>query len=268
MLRRKIGIIGCGNMGEALVRGLSHIVPRGFLAINDIDKARRDKARSKYKVRRAEDNGSLVESSDIIILAVKPKDVDDVLKNIRKFLSSDKVLISIAAGITTGYIGRLIGKKLPVIRAMPNMPAAIGEAISSISAGRFAKRNDVKIARDIFASVGDVVEVDEDLVDAVTAVSGSGPAYFFYLIESLLEAALELGLDEKTANSLILKTALGSAKMSDLLKEAASDLRTKVTSKGGTTEAAFKVFESKNFKEIIKEAVKAACKRSKELSKN
>lgn len=268
MLRKKIGIIGCGNMGEALVKGLCRIAPKGFLAINDIDKTRRDSILSRYKVRAAKDNNSLVESSEVVILAVKPKDVEKVLTGVRAVLSSDKVLISIAAGVTTEYIGRLIGKGLPVIRVMPNMPAAIGEAISSISAGRFAKRNDMKAARDIFASVGDVVEVKEGLVDAVTAISGSGPAYFFYLIESLLEAALGLGLDEKTAESLIIKTALGSAKILDVLKEAASDLRARVTSKGGTTEAAFKVLESKNFKAIVKEAVKAACKRSEELSKN
>jgi len=199
---------------------------------------------------------------------VKPKDFDKVLKDeICCSVSKDKLLISIAAGITTKYIESVVGKDIHVIRVMPNMAALVGEAISSISAGSSVSGEDMKLAKDIFSTIGDVVEVDENLVDSVTAISGSGPAYFFYLIEALIEASKELGLDEEIAKSLVLKTAIGTSKLLEVLKEEPSRLRAKVTSKGGTTEAALKVFETKNFKDIVRDAVKQAYKRSKELSR-
>jgi pyrroline-5-carboxylate reductase len=268
MRDKKIGIIGCGNMGEAILSRLSNILRKSVsIMVSEFDAKRRDHIQSKYKVIVEVDNNEVVKFSDVIILAVKPKDLEAILKaEVCCGASKDKLLISIAAGITTKHIESIVGKDVPVIRVMPNMAAAIGESISSISAGRSVTPEHMKLAKEIFLTIGDVVEVDEGLADAVTAISGSGPAYFFYMIEALIEAGCAAGLKEDVAKKLVLKTALGSAKLLEILKEPPDILRSKVTSKGGTTEAAIKVFESKKFKCIVKDAVEAARARSKELS--
>lgn len=256
-------------MGEALLRGLSKVVEKSTsLMVSEFDAKRRDYIQSKYKVIVEIDNNKIVKFADVIILAIKPKDFEDLLKKeVCCGVSKNKLLISIAAGITTTFIEKIVGKDIPVIRVMPNMAAAIGESISSISPGSSVSADNMNLAKEIFSTIGDVVEIDEKKVDAVTAVSGSGPAYFFYLIESLIEAARASGLDENISKQLVLKTALGSVKLLEALKEEPALLRAKVTSKGGTTEAALKIFESKKIKNIVKAAVKAAQKRSKELSR-
>jgi pyrroline-5-carboxylate reductase len=270
MTGKKIGIIGCGNMGEALLRGLSTLVEKSTsLMVSEFDAKRREYIQSKYKVIVKTDNNEILKFADVIILAVKPKDFDDLLKKeVCCGITKNKLLISIAAGITTKYIEKIIGKDIPVVRVMPNIAAAIGESISSISAGSSATVEGMNLAKEIFSTIGDVVEVDEKKLDAVTAVSGSGPAYFFYMIESLVEAARASGLDEDISKLLVLKTALGSVKLLEILKEEPSVLRAKVASRGGTTEAALKIFESKKIKDIVKAAVRAAQKRSKELSRS
>lgn len=269
MIDKKIGIIGCGNMGEAIFRGLSQVMEKSTsLMVSEMDAARRGAIMEKYKIIVEIDNNYVVKYSDIIILAVKPKDIESVLtQEVCCGVSPNKLLISIAAGVTTKHIESVVGKDIPVIRVMPNMPAMIGEAVSSISAGSSASKEHMDSAREIFSMIGAVVEVDEKMADAVTAISGSGPAYFFYFIEALIGAARKLKLDRPTAEMLVIKTALGSVKLLDQLKEDPESLRHRVTSKGGTTEAALKVFNNKKFKEIVREAAAAACKRSKELSK-
>jgi len=268
MAGKKIGIIGCGNMGEAL---LSRLLKGGeksaSVMVSEFDTKRRGYIQSKYNVIAEADNKEIVKSADVIILAVKPKDFEKLLRDeICIGGSKDKLLISIAAGITTKYIEDIVGKDIPVIRVMPNMAAIIGESISSISSGSRVTPDNMKLAKEIFMAIGDVVEVDEKLIDSVTAISGSGPAYFFYMIEALIEAGCAEGLEEDIVKKLVLKTALGSAKLLEILKEDPSVMRAKVASRGGTTEAAIEVFESGKFKNIIKDAVKAAKARSKELS--
>lgn len=269
MTGKNIGIIGCGNMGEALLSRLSNVVEKSVsLMVSELDAARRSAIREKYKIIVEIDNNALVKYSDIIILAVKPQDLEAVLRQeVCCGVTDSKVLISIAAGVTTRHIESVVGKDVPVIRAMPNMPARIGEAVTAISAGTSASTADMKLAGEIFATIGDVVVVDEKLMDAVTAVSGSGPAYFFYFIEALAAAGERLGLDSKTALELAIKTATGSSKLLDTIKERPEELRKKVTSKGGTTEAALKVFEEKKLKKTVEDAVAAAAKRAAELSR-
>lgn len=269
MIDKKIGIIGCGNMGEAIFSRLARTIDKSTsLMVSEMDADRRSQIQDKYKIIVEIDNSYLVKYSDVVIIAVKPKDFDKILREeICCGISKDKLIISIAAGITTGYIESIVGKDVPVIRAMPNMPAVIGEAITSISPGTSASEENMKLAREIFSKIGDVIEVDEGLVDSITATSGSGPAYFFYFVEALIESAEGLGMDSKTARKVILKTVLGSAKLLDILKEEPSDLIKRVASKGGTTEAAIKVFEKKRLKNIIKDACREAQKRSKALSR-
>lgn len=269
MIDKKIGIIGCGNMGEAILGRLSNILEKSVsIMVSEFDAKRRDYIQSRYKIIVEIDNNEVVKFADVIILAVKPKDLEALLRGeVCCGASKDKLLISLAAGITTKYIESIVGEDVPVVRVMPNMAATIGESISSISAGRNVTTEAMKLAKEIFLTIGDVVEVDEKLVDAVTAISGSGPAYFFYMIEALIEAGCAAGLEEDVAKKLVLKTALGSAKLLESLKEDPAVLRSRVTSKGGTTEAAIEIFESKKFKNIIRDAVSAARMRSKELQK-
>lgn len=256
-------------MGEAILKGLSRIVEKSTkLMVSEVNLERRDYIQTTYKIIVAPDNRYLFKYSDAVIMAVKPQDVDALLAGeICCDLSAKKLLISIAAGITTKHIESIVGKEVPVIRVMPNMPATIGQGISGIAAGTAARPADMDLAREIFAAVGETVEVREELMDAVTAISGSGPAYFFYLCELLIESAKALGLDAAMARRLVMKTALGSVNLIEASREDPAQARKRVASKGGTTEAAFKVFEAHRLAAIIAEATEAACKRSQELSK-
>lgn len=269
MTKKKIGIIGCGNMGEAIIKGLRRLHWRSdYVAASETDAARRERIRKTHKLSVSADNKFLVMDSDVIILAVKPRDIEGVLRDVACCgVLGGKLVISIAAGVSTGYIENILGKGVAVVRAMPNLPATVAEAMTCISAGRWAASSHVATAREIFSAVGGVVEMKEILMDAATAVSGSGPAYFFYLMETMIEAARELGMSKKTATDLVVRTAVGSAKLVQELAEDPLALRMKVTSKGGTTEAAFRAIEAKKIKDGLKGAIKKAYARSKELSK-
>lgn len=263
----KIGIIGCGNMGQALLAG---IIAKGFIARRNIlvsDKARKRLkfARLKLKINIATSNSELIKRCRVIILAVKPQDADAVLRDIA-WPSEKKLLISICAGISTQKLERRLGK-VAVVRLMPNIPALISQGISAISSGKYATAKDKKLAKSIFSCIGEVVEVKEELMNAVTAISGSGPAYFFYLAERLMEAAKGLGISSQVAQKLVLKTALGTAMLMSQSQQTSRALRKRVSSKGGTTEAAFKVFREKGLDKILALAFKAAAKRSNQLSK-
>ena len=266
---RKIGIIGCGNMGEAILSRLIDTLEKSkMLMVSESNSERRDYIRKKYRMIVEIDNNLVVKNSDVIIIAVKPKDFEDLLKSeIAIGASEKKLVISIAAGVTTRHIESVIGSDVPVIRVMPNMPAVIGEAVCAMCRGSVVGEKHMAVAKEIFSRIGDVVEVEERLMDAVTAVSGSGPAYFFYLMESMIEAGMALGLDDKTARELVVKTAFGSSKLIMESKADPKDMRDRVTSKGGTTEAAFKVFKSKKIDGIIRTALKKAAQRSKKLSR-
>ena len=265
---KKIGIIGGGNMGEAIFSGLARVMEKSTaLMMSELDAARREALQARHKIIVEIDNNYLVKYCDVIVLAVKPQDLDTVLtREVCCGVAPEKLLISVAAGVTTAHIEKIVGAAIPVIRAMPNMAAVIGQAVSSLSPGSAAKANHMETAKFIFSAIGEVITVDEKLVDAVTAVSGSGPAYFFYFIEALIEAGEKLGLDSKTAEKLALRTAVGSAKLLESLGVEPSELRRRVTSKGGTTEAAIRVFDGAKLRAIVAEAAAAARKRSQELS--
>ncbi len=263
----RLGIIGYGNMGEAIVRRLRETASRNFsIAVSERNPKKRKRVQARYGVRIIRDNASLARTCEVIVLAVKPHDIDGVLREISGPHLASRLIISIAAGVTTRRIEGLLKARAPVVRGMPNMPALVGEGISAMCGGRFAKAPHLKIARAVFSSIGDVVEIGEASMDAVTAVSGSGPAYFFYLVQCIIEAAKEMGLRERDAAELAVKTALGSAHVLDKTGESPEALRRRVASKGGTTEAAFKVFESKGLKGIVKAGVKAARDRARELN--
>ncbi len=260
----KISIIGGGNMGEAI---LSSIRKKYFVMVAEKDPKRQEYLRKTYKIK-AEDLKNAVPSSEVVIIAVKPQDIDEVLRDMNSLLGVNKLVISIAAGITTAFIEKKLPEKTRVIRAMPNMPAMIGQGITAVSKGQYSRQSDLDLACRIFEHVGKTVVVSEDLIDAVTAVSGSGPAYVFLFLECLIKAAQKVGLSEDLAKQLVKTTFSGSMNLLEKQKEDAANLRAKVTSKGGTTQAATDVFMNSKIDEIIAQAVSAAKKRASELSRS
>lgn len=260
---QNIGIIGGGNMGAAIVGGL---FKKYRVTICEKDPARARLLKRKFKVTVA-DLEPVARECPVIILAVKPQDFEDVLARIKNFVTPQKLIVSIAAGITTPFIEERLGPKTRVIRTMPNMPAMIGEGMTAVARGAHATAGDVRAARWIFSCIGDVVVVGEDLMDAVTAVSGSGPAYVFLFAECFLKAAGDLGLDAKLVEQLVKSTLLGSVHLLTRQKEDAAALRARVTSKGGTTQAAMDVFVNHKILETFQQALKAAETRARELAR-
>jgi len=261
-----IGIIGCGNMGEAIIKGIlaKNLVPKSRILVSDARESRLVYIKHRYGTKGI-DNASLAKKCNVLILAVKPQD-RNVINEISGGFSSKKLLISILAGITIEDIKGLSRKRIQVARVMPNMGALVGESMSAVSFDKGTKKDNKRMVMRIFSALGDAVEINETHMDAVTAVSGSGPAYFFYLVETLARCAVGLGIDEKVAERLAVKTALGSAALLGRMKLGPQVLRHKITSKKGTTEAALKILEAKGFETIVRDAVAAAYKRSKELS--
>lgn len=264
----KIGVIGCGNMGSALVRGIvgARVVAAAQIAAWDPDSRRRSALAKSCRIRAARSNVE-VASARVLLLAVKPQQMESVLTEIRPFLSHRPLVISIAAGITTTKIEQWLGSSIPVIRVMPNTPALVGEGISVLAAGRRAGPRHLKLAERLFRAVGRVERLPEKQLDAVTAVSGSGPAYFFFLMEQMIETGVKLGLPRDAAVRLVLGTAVGAAKLAASSGESPSTLRARVTSQKGTTEAALRAFEKAGVGPAIRSGIQAAARRSKELSK-
>ena len=260
----RIGVIGGGNMGSAIISGIRK---KHSVCVCEKDASRRIFLKRTYRVE-VTDLGTLMKRSKVIILAVKPQDFDITLHEMRPYMTRRHLVISIAAGITTKFIERQLGK-VRVVRTMPNLPVKSHKGMTGIAKGKYAAHSDLRTASAIFKNVGEVLIVSsEDKLDAITAVSGSGPAYYFYFTEALMDSARKLGLSEEEALVAVNATLAGSsALLSDETGEDAASLRKKVTSKGGTTEAALKVLDLKDFRNIIADALRAAKKRAKELSK-
>lgn len=280
LINLKIGFIGGGNMGEAIIGALiqSHIIDAKMIIASDVRPELLETLHRKYGIAVQSDNITLFKDCDIIILAVKPQNIITVLTEIvsdEHFgVETKKLIISIAAGVGIGKIEGLLYSKLddksrknmPIIRVMPNTPALVLTAMSGMSANGNCTDDDIHIAHTILGAMGKVMEFDETQIDAVTAVSGSGPAYVFYFIESMIQAGIELGLGSKAAAVLTAQTFKGAVKLYEESGEPAEVLRRKVTSPGGTTEAALKIFENTEVKKNIIQGIHSAAKRSKELS--
>jgi len=265
----KIGFVGSGNMAEALIKGVleAELYSPQDVLVSDVRPERLEQLRLQYHVTPL-GNLELASRSDALVLSVKPQNFADVLAEIAPAVRKDTLVISIAAGIKTGRIAAAL-KDVQIVRVMPNTPALIGQGASALYSSN-ASLQYMEIAKRIFAAVGKVVILtNESSMDAVTAVSGSGPAYFFLLMEAMIDSAQQLGIAEETARTLVLQTAKGAT----LLAEAAShdgatpaNLRDKVTSPGGTTEAALKTLLLADFAGTVHTAITAARDRSQELS--
>ena len=265
----ELGIIGAGNMAEAIVRGLlrAGTMPANSIIVSDLSPQRRQIFQSQLHVTAVEDNAQAARQSRLLLLSVKPQQMAAALRTIAGSVDAKTLIVSIAAAVSTGFIEKTLGPAgaWRVVRAMPNTPMLLGEGIAAICGGSHATPEDMRRARTIFESAAEVIETTEDKMDAVTAVSGSGPAYFFYLAEQLIKAAVEMGIPPEQAHRLAARTALGAGKMLAESSEAPSELRRKVTSPGGTTEAAITHLDSANWPTATVEAIKAAAERSRKL---
>jgi pyrroline-5-carboxylate reductase len=264
-----IGFIGAGNMAEALIKGLinSGLYSPDQISASDNDPAKLKLKSETYGIKTYESNKDLVQNSSIVVLSVKPQVIREVLSDISTFLSPGDLIISIAAGIPVSLIGDIVGKDKPIIRVMPNTPALIQRGVSALSMGGTATTDHLYKARDIFNAVGKTVIVNEGMMDAVTALSGSGPGFVFRIMECFVEAGVRQGFDKETALSLVTQTFLGASHLADESGQSLSKLREMVTSPGGTTAAGLASFESNGLQDVINSAVKAARDRSVELGK-
>ena len=265
---KKVTVIGGGKMGAILAQGMIErkLLPSKNITVTDIDAARLEYLRSTLKLQVTSDNKKAVRDADIIVLAVKPQNFAQTLREIRAVATPSKLFISIAAGVTTDCIEKALTKKPRVLRVMPNVNAIAGEGASAVSRGHFAKKDDAQYALAIAGAVGLAVEVDEKLMDAVTGLSGSGPAYCFLMIEALTDAGVQLGLGRDLAEKLAVQTMLGSAKLCLTGKQHPAQLKNMVTSPGGTTAAGLKVLEEGKIRATLMTAVEAAAKRAQELA--
>ncbi len=265
----ELGIIGAGNMAEAIVRGVvrAGLFQSSQIIAADISAARRDLFSSELKVKSVEENTDAARAARVLLLSVKPQQMAAALARLGEVTDERTLIISIAAGISAAFIEKHLGagKTWRVIRSMPNTPMLVGEGMVGIARGKNATSDDLATARRIFESAATVVEVSEDKIDAVTAMSGSGPAYFFYLVEHMIKAGVELGLTPEQSHQLATRTALGAAKMLTSSSDSPQELRRKVTSPGGTTNAAITHMEAQKVGGAIVDAVKAAERRGKEL---
>ena len=269
MLTQKIGIIGGGNMARSLVGGLTeHGLAPALLTVAEPAASQREELERRWGVRTCADNSAAVRGAGVVVFAMKPQMMKIVAREVASELrASGAVALSIAAGIRVSDIARWLGAGVPIVRSMPNRPALIGRGISALYAARDVPQSARTAAESILAAVGATLWVDEEsLIDAVTAVSGSGPAYFFLLMELMEAAGCELGLPAATARELALETAYGAASMAHARTDDPATLREQVTSKGGTTAAALAVFAEADLAGIVRRAVMAAARRSAELA--
>lgn len=259
-----IGIIGFGKMGEAIAKGL--LKSRGYrIFYNEIRKERIEEVSKKYPQVKHLSLEQLIDVSEAIILSVKPQDLEELLNRVDQVLKREKLFISICAGISISYIqGRL--SKCRVIRCMPNMGALIGKSFTAICRGPRATDKDLKLATSIFSTIGKVREVQESLMDPITAVSGSGPAYLAYFANAMEEAAKEIGLSDGS-HEIVLECIKTTVSILEEMGISPRELIDKVASKGGTTEACLEIWDERGLLDIIKEGIKRAKQRAEELGR-
>jgi len=266
---QKVGFIGGGNMGEALIKGLiaANLVPAAAVYASDVRIERLRALDQQYGVQLCEDNAELVRQVDIVILAVKPQIMAPVVRHIASAVTRKKLLISIAAGVSTATIRAALGKDARLIRVMPNTPALVLEGATAIAKADGLEPGDLDTAGEIFSAVGRVVTLDEELMDAVTGLSGSGPAYVALVVESLADGGVKMGLDRLTAMTLATQTVLGAARLMLETGMHPGALKDMVSSPGGTTIAGIAALEEGGLRHNLIRAVERATQRSRELGR-
>jgi pyrroline-5-carboxylate reductase len=262
---KRIAILGTGRIGEALLAGL---LSSGW---SDIVATSRSEARAaelheRHGVETTTSNADAVSGAAMVVVAVKPQDIDALLASIRDAVTPEQTVLTVAAAIPTAYIEERLPEGVPVIRAMPNAPSTVHEGMAGVAAGAHASDEQLAVAEDVLSHVGRVVRVPESAMDAVTAVSGSGPAYFALLAEAMIEAGILLGLSREVSTTLVVQTMLGTAKQLRDEGMHPVELREAVTSPGGTTIAAIRELEQAGVRAAFLNAIQAAMTRARELA--
>lgn len=264
----RIGFLGAGSIVEAMLAGILKkglISPDRIFVTNRNNQERLDQLSEAYGVRAILDKWEVIQSVDILILAMKPKDAGEALRELRGTVHQNQLVISVIAGVSTSLIGEWLGIDCPIIRTMPNTSSAVGLSATGLAANRFVSQEQLQLATKLFEAIGTVYPVAEEDLDIVTGLSGSGPAYIYYLVEAMMGAGATAGLDREMARQLTLQTVIGAAQMLMDTREDPALLRKKVTSPGGTTQAGLEVLEAYHFQQAVTTAILRATERSREM---
>ncbi|HDR6272909.1 pyrroline-5-carboxylate reductase ProI [Bacillus cereus] len=267
---QNISFLGAGSIAEAIIGGLLHanvVKGKQITVSNRSNETRLQELHQKYGVKGTHNKKELLTDTNILFLAMKPKDVAEALIPFKEYIHHNVLIISLLAGVSTHSIKNLLQKDVPIIRAMPNTSAAILKSATAISPSKHATKEHIQTAIALFETIGLVSVVEEEDMHAVTALSGSGPAYIYYVVEAMEEAAKEIGLKEDVAKSLILQTMIGAAEMLKASEKHPSILRKEITSPGGTTEAGIEVLQEHKFQQALISCITQAAQRSHNLGK-
>lgn len=264
---QNVGFIGCGHMASAIIKGVldSKFLSADKVMASEINEEFAAKKQTELGIQVVVDNKILAKNSNVIFLATKPNFIKDVLSEIKDDLSSDKLIVSIAAGVSTKSIEDAIGKKIAVIRVMPNAPAMILEGMSGIVRGKWVNDEQLAFVQDLLSQIGKCLVIDEDKIDVLTAISGSGPAFFYKTINEIARAGEKLGLDYEKALLLSIQTAIGSAKLMLESEQTPEELIAGIATKGGCTQVGVDFMESANSKELFFETIKKTAQKAKGL---
>lgn len=265
---KNISILGAGAMGAAIIRGLieSGKAQASDISVNDVSASRLDQVAAEFGVRAVSELSQLIgHDTEILLLAVKPQNMSEVLTNLKEFVNDKFILISIAAGVHSNFFTSILGENIRLIRSMPNAAAMVRKSATAICAAAMASKDDMEVAADFFAAIGEVVVVDEKLMNAVTALSGSGPGYLFTIMEALSDAGVLNGLSRDVSRKLAVQTVVGAAAMAMNQDLSFSTLKDSITSPAGTTISGLKVMERAGVRGIMMEVVEAAKRRADEI---
>lgn len=265
---KKIAFIGAGSMAEAFISGIlenSLIDRKNVWVTNNSNEERLKRLSDTYGVRTTYDLNELFAGADIVILSMKPKDAATAIQYIREYLTEKMLVVSVLAGVSMSTIETLARLPIAVVRAMPNTSAAVGKSATAVAVNERVTPQQIELMKDLFGTVGLTTFVEEEQLDAVTGLSGSGPAYIYYLIEAMEKSAVEVGLDKDMASELIVQTLIGAAEMVKNSTKSSEQLRRDVTSPGGTTEAGVKVLEEHQVQQAFISCIKAATAQSKKM---
>lgn len=265
---KKMTIIGGGSMAEAFISGILEnglVNRKNVWVTNHSNKVRLDYLEERYGINGSYDLNELFIDTDIVMLAMKPKDAATAIDKIRKYLTEEMLIVSVLAGVSMNTIEMLAGRQLAIARAMPNTSAAVGKSATAIAINERVSESQLEMARQLFETVGLAAFVEESQLDAVTGLSGSGPAYIYYLIEAMENSAVEIGLEKQIAKQLIVQTLIGAAEMVKSSAKPPEQLRREVTSPGGTTEAGVQILEANGVQQAFISCIKAAATQSKKM---
>lgn len=268
-MNKKIGFIGCGKMASAIIGGVisSQFVDANYITASELSAEAAEEKSKKLGIKVVTGNNELVKNSDIVFIATTPNYVEGVLNEIKTSITPEKLVVSIAAGVTTNFIQNILPKDTRVVRVMPNTPALICEGMSGIAGGKSATNDDVDFVKQLLSNIGKCIVVEESQIDIVTAISGSGPAFYYKVINEIARAGEKLGLDYEKSLTLSIQTAIGSAKMLLNSDKSAEDLIASVATKGGCTRVGVDFMDEENTSELFYNLIDKTREKAKALGK-